>query len=87
MLTHPYIQSTQTYIHTYVLTYIAPFFLYVKVLGALKLIDGGESDSKIIAIREDDELASVVHDVASLERAKPGKHLYMYIFYIHAFTY
>jgi len=35
------------------------------------LIDSGESDSKIIVIREDE--AGSIHDLASLENVKPGK--------------
>ncbi|EWM28233.1 aps kinase atp sulfurlyase pyrophosphatase fusion protein [Nannochloropsis gaditana] len=42
----------------------------VKVLGALRLIDSGESDTKIIVIREDE--ADTIYDMLSLENAKPG---------------
>jgi len=44
----------------------------VKVLGAFILIDEGELDYKIIAIRDDDPIAYKVHDVLSLEKVKPG---------------
>jgi inorganic pyrophosphatase len=45
----------------------------VKVLGAFALIDDGEVDWKIIAIRMDDELAPLIHDVADLEHVLPGE--------------
>jgi inorganic pyrophosphatase len=35
----------------------------VKILGALAMIDGGETDWKLLAIRADDPLASSVEDV------------------------
>ena len=44
----------------------------VKVLGALELIDEGETDYKILTIRASDKDAARIHDVASLEAAKPG---------------
>jgi len=44
----------------------------VKVLGSLELIDEGEVDYKIVALRVDDADAWRVHDMASLEVAKPG---------------
>lgn len=44
----------------------------VKVLGSLELIDEGETDHKIIAIRVDDPDAYSINDMASLEYAKPG---------------
>jgi len=44
----------------------------VKVLGSLELIDEGETDHKIIAIRNDDPDYYRIHDMASLEYAKPG---------------
>jgi hypothetical protein len=37
----------------------------------LRLIDSGESDSKIIVIREEE--AGSIQDIASLENVKPGK--------------
>ena len=40
----------------------------VKVLGALAMIDGGETDWKILAVRADDPLAAQVHDVADALR-------------------
>merc|ERR1711918_113606 len=42
------------------------------VLGSLELIDEGETDHKIIALRTDDPDASRIHDMASLEAVKPG---------------
>lgn len=44
----------------------------VKVLGSLELIDEGETDHKIIAIRLDDKDAALIHDMTSLEYVKPG---------------
>lgn len=44
--------------------------LRVKVLGALKLIDGGEADTKILVIREEE--AGTVRDLPALERVRPG---------------
>jgi len=44
----------------------------VKVLGSLELIDEGEVDHKIVALRADDPDAHRVSDMASLEYAKPG---------------
>jgi 3'-phosphoadenosine 5'-phosphosulfate synthase len=44
----------------------------VKVLGSLELIDEGETDHKIIALRLDDKDAHLIHDMASLEYVKPG---------------
>jgi len=44
----------------------------VKVLGSLELIDEGETDHKVIALRTDDPDASRIHDMASLEQVKPG---------------
>ena len=41
-----------------------------KVIGALKLIDGGETDTKILVIRE--SLMNRVSDLTSLERYSPG---------------
>jgi len=45
--------------------------MYFKVLGALRLIDSGESDSKIIVIRQEE--AGSIQDISSLENMKPGK--------------
>lgn len=36
----------------------------VKVLGALAMIDDGEMDWKVLAVRTDDPLAALAHDVA-----------------------
>jgi len=44
----------------------------VKVLGSLELIDEGETDHKVIALRVDDPDAARIHDMASLELVKPG---------------
>mmetsp|Transcript_13168 Transcript_13168/g.20061 ORF Transcript_13168/g.20061 Transcript_13168/m.20061 type:complete len:1009 (+) Transcript_13168:60-3086(+) len=44
----------------------------IKVLGSLELIDEGETDHKIIAIRADDPDARYIHDMDSLESVKPG---------------
>ncbi len=44
--------------------------LKVKVLGALKLIDGGESDTKILVIREEE--AGSIGSLQDLERVRPG---------------
>ena len=49
----------------------ASVICFHKVLGALRLIDSGESDSKIIVIREEE--ADSIKDIASLEIVKPGK--------------
>jgi len=40
----------------------------VKVLGALAMIDGGETDWKVLAVRADDPLAAQVDDVADALR-------------------
>lgn len=44
----------------------------VRVLGSLELIDEGETDHKIVALRLDDVDAHRISDMASLEFAKPG---------------
>jgi len=44
----------------------------VKVLGSMELIDEGETDHKIIVLREDDPDFDHVHSVADLERVHPG---------------
>ena len=44
----------------------------VRVLGSLELIDEGETDHKIIAIRTDDPDYNRITDMASLEAVKPG---------------
>jgi 3'-phosphoadenosine 5'-phosphosulfate synthase len=46
--------------------------LHVKVLGALKLIDEGETDHKIIALRSDDRNFHNINSIADLERFRPG---------------
>lgn len=44
----------------------------VKVLGSMALIDEGETDHKILAIRESDPLFNKVNDMNDLERVMPG---------------
>ncbi|KAJ2725974.1 Inorganic pyrophosphatase [Coemansia sp. Benny D115] len=44
----------------------------VKVLGLVALIDDGETDWKILAIRSDDPLADKLQDVADIDRYMPG---------------
>jgi 3'-phosphoadenosine 5'-phosphosulfate synthase len=44
----------------------------VKVLGSMELIDEGETDHKIIVLREDDAHFDDVHSMNDLERVKPG---------------
>lgn len=46
--------------------------LQVKVLGAIALIDEGETDWKIIAINVNDPLASKVNDVSDVDQYFPG---------------
>lgn len=43
----------------------------VKILGSMALIDEGETDHKIIALRSDDPHASSIHSVRDLERYRP----------------
>ncbi|KAJ1806597.1 V-ATPase V0 sector subunit c'' [Coemansia sp. RSA 2599] len=44
----------------------------VKVLGLVALIDGGETDWKIFALRADDPLAQKVADIGDLQTHMPG---------------
>lgn len=44
----------------------------VKVLGAMALLDEGETDWKIVAIDVNDPLASKLHDIEDVERHLPG---------------
>ena len=44
----------------------------VKVLGSLALIDEGETDHKIIAIRQNDPLFDSINTLSELERHRPG---------------
>ncbi len=44
----------------------------VKILGSLALIDGGETDHKVVVIRDDDPLFGSVNSMDDLERNKPG---------------
>jgi inorganic pyrophosphatase len=44
----------------------------VKVLGVLAMIDDGELDWKVIAIKSDDPMAAQLNDVADVESKMPG---------------
>ena len=44
----------------------------VKVLGVLALIDGGETDWKVVTLSEEDELFKSVSSCDDLEKARPG---------------
>eukprot|EP01031_Cornospumella_fuschlensis_P038177 gene38177-46387_t len=44
----------------------------VKVLGVLAMIDDGELDWKVIAIKSDDPLAKDLHDIGDVETKLPG---------------
>ena len=44
----------------------------VKVLGSMALIDEGETDHKIIVLRDDHKYFDEIHSVADLERFNPG---------------
>jgi 3'-phosphoadenosine 5'-phosphosulfate synthase len=44
----------------------------VKILGSYALIDDGETDHKIVVIREDDPSFDSINTVQDLERRKPG---------------
>eukprot|EP00600_Ochromonadales_sp_CCMP1393_P008793 CAMPEP_0174976106 /NCGR_PEP_ID=MMETSP0004_2-20121128/12839_1 /TAXON_ID=420556 /ORGANISM="Ochromonas sp., Strain CCMP1393" /LENGTH=254 /DNA_ID=CAMNT_0016227081 /DNA_START=67 /DNA_END=831 /DNA_ORIENTATION=+ len=44
----------------------------VKVLGVLAMIDDGELDWKVLAIKSDDPLAAELNDVADVEAKCPG---------------
>lgn len=44
----------------------------IKVLGSMELIDEGETDHKIIALREGDIHFDNVHNMGDLEKVKPG---------------
>jgi len=44
----------------------------VKVLGVLAMIDDGELDWKIIAIRKNDPMAAQMNDIADVEKFSPG---------------
>jgi 3'-phosphoadenosine 5'-phosphosulfate synthase len=43
----------------------------VKILGSLELIDEGETDHKIVALRQDDPNYSNIHNLRDLERYHP----------------
>lgn len=44
----------------------------VKVLGALAMLDDGETDWKIVAVDAADPLAPKLHDIEDVERECPG---------------
>ena len=44
----------------------------VKVLGVLAMIDDGELDWKVVAIKSDDAMASKLNDVSDVETHMPG---------------
>lgn len=44
----------------------------VRVLGSMALIDEGETDHKIIVLRQDDPHFDSIHSVADLDRYRPG---------------
>ncbi|KNC76879.1 inorganic pyrophosphatase, variant [Sphaeroforma arctica JP610] len=44
----------------------------VKILGLLAMIDDGETDWKIMAIRTSDPLASKLNDIGDIEKEMPG---------------
>lgn len=46
--------------------------MQVKVLGILAMIDDGELDWKVIAIRAQDELAVQLNDIEDVEKHCPG---------------
>ena len=45
----------------------------VKPLGVFAMIDDGELDWKVIAIRSDDPMADKLHDVADVDKHMPGE--------------
>jgi inorganic pyrophosphatase len=45
----------------------------VKALGAIALIDEGETDWKVLAIDVTDPLANEINDIDDLEKKMPGK--------------
>lgn len=45
----------------------------VKILGSFALIDGGETDWKILVIREDDPIAPLVNDIDDVQKKLPAK--------------
>ena len=45
----------------------------VKLLGAVALIDEGETDWKVLAIDVEDPLAAEIDDITGLEAKMPGK--------------
>lgn len=44
----------------------------VRLLGALAMIDGGELDWKLVALREGDRDAAAIRSLADLRRERPG---------------
>lgn len=49
----------------------------MKVLGALAMIDGGEADWKLLAIRTDDPLAAQVDGECAERHLKAGLSIYV----------
>lgn len=47
--------------------------MQVKPLGVFAMIDDGELDWKVIAIRSDDPMAAKVNDVEDVEKHMPGE--------------
>jgi len=45
----------------------------VKAIGAIALIDEGETDWKVLAIDVNDPLAKDINDIDDLEKIMPGK--------------
>jgi len=48
----------------------------VKLLGAVALIDEGETDWKVLAIDVEDPLAAEIDDITGLEAKMPGYYFY-----------
>ena len=59
----------------------AEVILRTKVVGAIRMIDRGEVDDKIIAVLEDDPVWSEVEDVAHLPRALVERLRHYFSFY------
>jgi len=45
---------------------------HVNILGSLALVDGGETDHKVVVIRSNDPLFDEVDSVDDLEEKRPG---------------
>jgi inorganic pyrophosphatase len=63
-------QSTISYAQSF---FFRGSVIKVKLLGAVALIDEGETDWKVLAIDIDDPLAAEIDDVAGLEAKMPGQ--------------